>query len=109
MDHPGKILYVGLDLSHFLESNVFGMTKAEFLSMVSNWFFSPDNPGDLNSDGILDILDIVITVDIIMGNIIPSEEQEISADMTQDGIIDILDITIMVAQIIDGGNQGDSR
>ena len=51
---------------------------------------------DLNNDGIIDILDIVQTVNIVMGNIDASDSQICSADVNSDGIIDILDIVLIV-------------
>ena len=51
---------------------------------------------DLNDDGIIDILDIVQTVNIVMGNINPSATQVCAADVNSDTIIDILDIVLIV-------------
>ena len=51
---------------------------------------------DLNDDGIIDILDIVQTVNIVMGNITPSATQTCAADVNGDTIIDILDIVLIV-------------
>jgi hypothetical protein len=51
---------------------------------------------DLNDDGIIDILDIVQTVNIVMGNITPSATQVCAADVNGDTIIDILDIVLIV-------------
>ena len=51
---------------------------------------------DLNDDGIIDILDIVQTVNIVMGNITPSAAQSCAADVNGDTIIDILDIVLII-------------
>ena len=50
--------------------------------------------GDLNSDGILDILDIVSMINIII-----SSEYYMVADMNNDGVIDILDIVLLINSI----------
>jgi len=55
---------------------------------------------DLNDDGIIDILDIVQTVNIVMGNINPSATQACAADVNGDTIIDILDIVLIVNIIL---------
>ena len=55
---------------------------------------------DLNDDGIIDILDIVQTVNIVMGNITPSGTQACAADVNGDTIIDILDIVLIVNIIL---------
>ena len=52
--------------------------------------------GDVNSDGVIDVLDIVNMVNFIMGDL--SEIQY--ADINSDGIVDILDIVLVVNIII---------
>jgi len=58
--------------------------------------------GDLNQDETVDILDILVTVNIIIGNIDPTDFQLCAADPNQDGTIDILDIIIVVDMIMAG-------
>jgi hypothetical protein len=57
---------------------------------------------DVNSDGIIDILDIVQTINIAMGFGTPTEVQLCAADVNSDGIVDILDIVMMVNIVIGG-------
>ena len=57
---------------------------------------------DLNNDGIVDILDIVQTINIAMGFMTPTEVQLCAADVNSDGIVDILDIVMMVNIVISG-------
>ena len=52
--------------------------------------------GDTNSDGILNVLDVVIMVNIILG----TEPDNGSADMNGDGGINVLDIVILVGLIL---------
>ena len=54
--------------------------------------------GDVNADGVIDILDIVIVVNIILG----LEPTVGNADVNTDGIVNIQDIIIMVNWIIGG-------
>ncbi len=56
--------------------------------------------GDLNSDGVVDILDVVTVVSIIMGNTTPDEYQLQAGDVNSDGNIDILDVVSMVSLIL---------
>jgi len=51
--------------------------------------------GDLNGDGVLDILDIVSMVNVILGNAPPNN----AADMNSDGIVNILDVIALVNSI----------
>jgi hypothetical protein len=57
---------------------------------------------DVNSDGIVDILDIVQTINIAMGFMDPTAEQQCAADVNGDSTIDILDIVLMVNIVISG-------
>ena len=65
-------------------------------------FTSSCSTADLNNDGIVDILDIVQTINIVMGFMDPTELQSCAADVNSDGIIDILDIVMMVNIVISG-------
>lgn len=53
--------------------------------------------GDVNQDGSLDILDVVLAVDTIM-----NFQYDELADINEDDILDVLDIIIMVSTIING-------
>ena len=52
--------------------------------------------GDLNLDGIVNILDVVSMVNVVLGN----EEHEL-ADLNDDGIVNILDVIILVNIILE--------
>ncbi|MBC8479260.1 MAG: DUF4832 domain-containing protein [FCB group bacterium] len=60
-------------------------------------------PGDMNNDEILDVLDIVMMIDIILENIIPTQYQLEAGDANGDGGIDVLDIVYVVSVILDSG------
>ena len=53
-------------------------------------------PGDLNDDDIINILDVILLVNIILGN----EPNSILADMNNDGSTNILDVIILVNMIL---------
>jgi pimeloyl-ACP methyl ester carboxylesterase len=55
---------------------------------------------DVNQDEIWDVLDIVLTVNFIMGYIEPTAVQFDSADLNVDNVLDVLDIIIMVNMIM---------
>ena len=59
--------------------------------------------GDLNSDLIINIQDIIILISSILGSIELTEEQQFIGDTNMDNIIDILDI-VAVINIILGNN-----
>ena len=56
--------------------------------------------GDINSDETIDILDVVMLVDYIMGNTIFNASQFFKADLNFDEIVNILDIMMIVNIII---------
>ena len=56
--------------------------------------------GDVNEDGIINILDIVTVINFVLLNSNPNETQFTASDMNSDGIINILDIVILVNLIL---------
>jgi hypothetical protein len=63
---------------------------------VSIFDIDPDLFGDLNGDGTLNVLDVVIIVNLIL-----SDGCVWSADMNGDGSCNVLDVVILVNQILD--------
>jgi len=51
--------------------------------------------GDVNSDGIINVLDIIATVNLVLSN----EYNEV-ADVNEDSVINVLDIIFLVNVII---------
>ena len=62
--------------------------------------YTPFNDGDINMDGSLDILDVVLLVNFVLGTNNPDNTQAILSDLNDDGIINILDIIILVNLIL---------
>ena len=58
------------------------------------------NLGDANGDGVVNILDIIVMVNYIMGT---DDLIEQNADFNQDNTINILDIVAIVNYILSGG------
>ena len=56
--------------------------------------------GDMNCDSSIDILDIVLLVNIILDEILPSGYEYWAGDMNEDGILDVLDIILIINLII---------
>ena len=57
--------------------------------------------GDINNDGYINILDIVLVLQHIIGNSQLTGVQLQKADFNQDGNVDVLDLVAMVQVIID--------
>ncbi len=60
-----------------------------------------DGPGDVNNDGVIDVLDVVRCVAIIMGDIEPTEYELWAGDVNGDEMMDVLDIVIIVDYIME--------
>ena len=56
--------------------------------------------GDINSDGSIDILDVVMLVNFVLNVNEPNPSQFSASDINNDGIINILDIVAVVGMII---------
>lgn len=56
--------------------------------------------GDINQDNTVDILDIILVVNIIIGIFDPTEEELIYSDLNTDGEIDVLDIIFIINLIL---------
>jgi len=58
--------------------------------------------GDINADGIINVLDIVSAINFIMNIATPTDDEACAADYNGDGVINVLDIVSLV-NIITGG------
>ena len=56
--------------------------------------------GDINLDEAIDILDVVLMVNIILGVLDPEDTQLLAADLNQDGIVNVLDIVQIINIIL---------
>jgi len=65
--------------------------------------FSQEMGGDINSDGSIDVLDIIIMVNIIIGSYFPNGDELIESDVNYDGFINILDVVIITNEILENG------
>ena len=72
------------------------------LGTVKIYRFTSDEPGglgDVSQDGATDVLDIIQSINLILGST-PSPYQAWSADINMDGLIDILDIVLLINLIL---------
>lgn len=63
--------------------------------------------GDMDDSGVLDILDVVILNNIVLGNIFPDEYQLFAGDINGDGTINILDTMALLDLIAMQRSDGD--
>ena len=57
--------------------------------------------GDVNEDGVLNILDVVILTNFIIETDYPSENQFNAADINGDGILNVLDVINLINSILE--------
>ncbi len=63
--------------------------------------FQVDLYGDVNQDGNLDVLDIVLILGFILDTSQPTDIDFLISDANQDGALDILDIVLLISQILE--------
>ena len=93
----------------------YGCAEAQYPGVYSriyprlNWFFNyigepeedfvVDLYGDVNFDGSLDITDVILLINFVLGQT-PTEEESLTSDMNQDTIVNILDVILVVNEIL---------
>ncbi len=78
--------------------NIYGQESephAETVQLGSNIM-----PGDINGDLSLNVLDIVLVVNFILGSDTPDASEFSAADLNDDGILNILDVVILTNLIL---------
>jgi len=76
--------------------NYWNIYRGDYHRRGEYFYDSACTPGDINNDGILNILDIVSMVNIIIDSPDMSDLEICASDMNSDGVIDILDIVTLV-------------
>lgn len=61
-----------------------------------------NNLGDINSDNIINVLDVIQVINFILGTSNPDETQSILADLNEDQLINVTDIILIVNIILIG-------
>jgi len=78
-------------------TNYYGMESEPHIEMIE---LLSGMPGDVNADEILNILDIVLVVNFVLGSDIPSSAEFSLADLNSDDMLNILDIVILTNLIL---------
>ena len=78
-------------------TNIYGQESAPHLETV---VIESSMTGDINEDTFLNVLDIVILVNFIVGSESPSNSEFNAADMNDDNVLNVLDIVLLVSLIL---------
>ncbi len=83
-----------------LSDPVFSDTNANGVSVTLGdcveMDFSSSLLGDINDDGVINVLDVVVLVNIVLG----IEDEIPAGDLNSDGVINVLDVVILVNMIL---------
>ncbi|UCE17096.1 MAG: M20/M25/M40 family metallo-hydrolase [Gemmatimonadota bacterium] len=81
--------------------------RVRVLADVLAWFKEPGiAKGDVDGNGTTDIIDAVLTVNIVLGVHQPDEGESARADMNYDGAIDVLDAIKVVSAVLGSSAKG---
>ncbi len=96
-----------LQLSQVLLSDSDGVS-IPVVPQNGNFYFNASK-GDVNGDGVVDIIDLIRAINIFFGNLPePTEQEFFAADFNSDENVDILDIVQIVHYILDNPQQNPS-
>ena len=56
--------------------------------------------GDINQDGIIDILDVIVCINIIIESMEPTDYESSASDYNQDGQTNVQDVILLVDLIL---------
>ena len=60
----------------------------------------PDKCGDQNDDGVVDVLDVVIDMQIMLELVVPTDSQKKLSDLNRDGAINVFDAILGLQRIV---------
>lgn len=73
-----------------------GMTTRYYKVTVVKETIPVLSPGDINGDGEINVLDVSLVMQYVLGLITLSEDQKIAADVNGDGLINVLDVNLIM-------------
>jgi hypothetical protein len=93
-----RVALLGVPLYYMREADAI-----RFLSTLSSWFgVSPKSVGDVNGDGAVDVLDIVVLAEVAFQGVPPPTGYS-WADMNGDCVVDVFDIVYLIDHVFLNG------
>jgi PKD repeat protein len=78
-------------------TNIYGIESEPHTEIIQ---LQMSMPGDVNSDSVVNILDVVLVVNFVLGNDTPSATEFSAADLNSDGNLNILDVVVLTNLIL---------
>ena len=75
--------------------DIFDGKIARLLGISSKFGVEFDSLADLNEDGIVNVLDVIQSVNLILNN-----EYQASGDINSDGLLNVMDVVLLVNMIL---------
>ena len=104
----------GYGLNHIENINIDSPTIRTYWGSINPLFYNAwdydlneptielcSTPGDSNLDNFVDILDVVLVINYIVGEVDLSGKAACNSDFNDDGNINILDVVVLVSSIVD--------
>ena len=79
-------------------TNIYGQSGDPHIEYIT--IGNPVEPGDVNFDEVLNILDVVLIINFILGSDTPDDMQNNAADYNNDGLVNIQDIVLLLNTIL---------
>ena len=74
--------------------------RGALLDNIIRWFNYVPKKGDVNQDGRINIMDVLMTVNIVLGVVEPTPSQNWAADCNEDAIMNIMDVIGIVNVVL---------
>ena len=56
--------------------------------------------GDLNGDGLVDVTDVSILIDLVLGKTSPDLSPQAQPDLNGDGLVDVTDVSTLIDTVL---------
>ena len=80
-------------------TNIYGETSIPHTELIT--IGSPVMPGDVNADEFINILDVVLLVNFVLGSDSPNNSEINAGDYNNDGYLNVQDIVLIINLILD--------
>ncbi len=79
-------------------TSIYGQVSEPHIEVIT--IGNPGLPGDVNSDDILNVLDVVMIVNFILGEDNPSNSEFNASDYNSDGMLNVQDLVLIINDIL---------